>query len=141
MLPGVQRKRMNKLLSGIARVNYNFADRYLLTATFRADGSSKFDKDHRFGYFPSFSAAWRISNEEFMKRLTALSNMKLRVGYGETGNQDIGNNSYQNLLKKGYEYVFGNSPVTTIIPGNARESSVDVGNSQTVQCRFGYGFL
>ncbi|KKB46344.1 SusC/RagA family TonB-linked outer membrane protein [Parabacteroides sp. HGS0025] len=112
-------KRMNKLLSGVARVNYNFADRYLFTATFRADGSSKFDKEHRFGYFPSFSAAWRISNEEFMKGLTSLSNMKLRLGYGETGNQDIGNNSYQNLLKKGYEYVFGNSPVTTIIPGNA----------------------
>ncbi len=112
-------KKKNKLLSGIARVNYNFDERYLFTATFRADGSSKFDRSHRFGYFPSFSAAWRISNEAFMKKFTNLSNLKLRVGYGETGNQDIGDNSYQNLLQKGYEYVFGDSPYTTIIPGNA----------------------
>lgn len=112
-------KTKNALVSGIARANYNYDDRYLFTATFRADGSSKFAKDNRFGYFPSFSAAWRISNEAFMKEVDYVSNLKLRVGYGETGNQDIGNNSYLTLLGKDDPYVFGDRVVTTIVPINA----------------------
>lgn len=112
-------KSINKLLSGIARVNYNYADKYLITTTFRADGSSKFAKGKRFGYFPSFSFAWRISNESFMKKVDFVSNLKLRAGYGETGNQDIGNNSYLPLLGTGEPYVFGDRVVTTIVPINA----------------------
>lgn len=112
-------KSRNILISGIARANYNYDDRYLFTATFRADGSSKFEKSNRYGYFPSFSAAWRVSNEAFMKDFTALSNLKLRISYGETGNQDIGNNSYMTLLAKGYVYVFGDRVATTIAPSNA----------------------
>lgn len=112
-------KSRNVLISGITRANYNFDDRYLFTATFRADGSSKFEKSNRFGYFPSFSAAWRISNEAFMKDFSTLSNLKLRVGYGETGNQDIGNNSYMTLLGKGYAYIFGDRVATTLVPTNA----------------------
>lgn len=112
-------KSKNVLISGITRANYNFDDRYLFTATFRADGSSKFEKSNRFGYFPSFSAAWRISNEAFMKDFSTLSNLKLRVGYGETGNQDIGNNSYMTLLGKGYAYIFGDRVTTTLVPTNA----------------------
>lgn len=112
-------KSRNVLISGITRANYNYDDRYLFTATFRADGSSKFEKNRRFGYFPSFSAAWRVSNEAFMKSFTNLSNLKLRIGYGETGNQDIGNNSYMTLLGKGYAYVFGDRVATTLVPTNA----------------------
>lgn len=112
-------KSKNVLISGITRANYNYDDRYLVTVTFRADGSSKFEKSNRFGYFPSFSAAWRISNEAFMKDFTPLSNLKLRVGYGETGNQDIGNNSYMTLLGKGYAYIFGDRVTTTLVPSNA----------------------
>lgn len=112
-------KSKNVLISGIARANYNYDDRYLFTATFRADGSSKFEKNRRFGYFPSFSVAWRISNEVFLKDFSALSNLKLRVGYGETGNQDIGSNSYMTLLGKGDVYVFGDRVVTTLVPKNA----------------------
>lgn len=112
-------KSKNVLISGIARANYNYDDRYLFTATFRADGSSKFEKSNRFGYFPSFSAAWRISNEAFMKDFTNLSNLKLRIGYGETGNQDIGNNSYMTLLGKGYVYIFGDRVASTLVPNNA----------------------
>lgn len=134
-------KKKNKLLSGIARVNYNFDDRYLVTATFRADGSSKFDSQHRFGYFPSFSAAWRISNEAFMKDYTNLSNLKLRVGYGQTGNQDIGDNSYLNLLKKGYEYVFGDSPTTTIIPGNAGNPVLKWETAKQLNVALDMGFI
>lgn len=134
-------KKKNKLLSTIARVNYNFADRYLLTATFRADGSSKFAKDNRFGYFPSFSAAWRISNEAFMKELDYVSNLKLRVGYGETGNQDIGNNSYLTLLGKDDPYVFGDRVVTTIVPTNAGNSLLKWETAKQFNVGLDMGFL
>ncbi|MFR9513373.1 MAG: TonB-dependent receptor [Rikenellaceae bacterium] len=112
-------KQNNKLVSALARANYNYDDRYLVTATFRADGSSKFAEGNRFGYFPSFSAAWNITNEQFMAGVETLSSLKLRLSYGETGNQDIGDNSYLNLLAQGYDYILGDSAVTTIVPGNA----------------------
>ena len=87
----------NKLNSYFGRVNYAFNDRYLLTVNFRADGSSKFGSNNRYGYFPSFSLGWRISEEEFMKN-SAFSNLKLRGGYGETGNQEIAEKSTQALF-------------------------------------------
>ena len=70
------------LMLYIARMVYSYKDRYVLTATFRADGSSKFSKENRFSYFPSFSAAWRMSEEKFMKNLNFISNLKLRAGWG-----------------------------------------------------------
>lgn len=80
----------NRLASYIGRFNYSFDDRYLATVTFRADGSSRFGKNNKFGYFPSAALAWRISNEAFMKRFEQLSSLKLRLGWGRTGNQEIG---------------------------------------------------
>lgn len=77
------------LESYIARINYNYDSRYLLTLTGRADGSSRFGASHKFGYFPSGSVAWRVSQEKFMENQRAISNLKLRVSYGETGNQEI----------------------------------------------------
>lgn len=77
------------LLSGVARVMYNYDDRYMLTGTFRADGSSRFTND-KWGYFPSIAAAWTISNEKFMARIRdKVSNLKVRLSYGIIGNQDI----------------------------------------------------
>ena len=78
-----------QLLSYLGRVNLSAYDKYLLTASLRADGSSKFKKGKRWSYFPSFSAAWRIEQEEFMKEINWLSQLKIRVGYGVTGNQGI----------------------------------------------------
>jgi len=78
----------NELQSFFARVNYQYNNRYLLTATLRADGSSKFGTNNKYGYFPSFSAGWKISEEEFMKS-SPVSNLKLRAGWGQTGNQEI----------------------------------------------------
>lgn len=75
------------IMSYLARVSYNFDSKYLVTANFRADGSSKLAPGHRWGYFPSFSAAWRISGEEFLKDVDWVSDLKLRVGWGQTGNQ------------------------------------------------------
>ncbi len=80
------------LVSWYGRVNYSFADRYLLTATLRADGTSRFSPDNRWGYFPSVGLGWRVHEEAFMKNVKWLNNLKLRVSYGETGQQEIGNN-------------------------------------------------
>ena len=80
----------NRLASYIGRVNYSFDDRYLATVTFRADGSSRFGKNNKFGYFPSAALAWRISNESFLKGIDQITSLKLRLGWGRTGNQEIG---------------------------------------------------
>lgn len=80
----------NRLASYIGRVNYSFDDRYLATVTFRADGSSRFGKNNKFGYFPSAALAWRLSNESFLKEIDQITSLKLRLGWGRTGNQEIG---------------------------------------------------
>lgn len=81
--------------SYFARVSYNYDSKYMLTMNMRADGSSKLHPDHRWGIFPSFSAAWRISSEKFMKDITWIDDLKLRGGWGQTGNQSgIGDYSY-----------------------------------------------
>ncbi len=85
------------IASYFGRFNYNYDERYLLTLTLRADGSSKFGPQNRWGYFPSGSFAWRIGNEEFMKSMN--TNLKLRVGYGEVGNQAIANYLYGSSLQ------------------------------------------
>ena len=76
------------LLSGVARVMYNYKDRYMVTGTFRADGSSRFTNE-KWGYFPSIAAAWTVTQEEFMKDVKAISNLKIRASYGVIGNQNI----------------------------------------------------
>ncbi len=85
----------DKLLSFFARVNYNLMDKYLFTASLRADGSSKFGANHKWGYFPAVSAAWRLGEEEFIKDLNLFSDLKFRIGYGLAGNNRI--DSYQSL--------------------------------------------
>lgn len=79
---------INELQSFFSRLNYQFQDKYLVTATIRADGSSKFGSNNKYGYFPSFSLGWRLSEEPFLKN-TSISNLKLRGGWGQTGNQEI----------------------------------------------------
>jgi len=79
---------INELQSFFGRVNYSYKNKYLLTATFRADGSSKFGDNNKYGYFPSFGAAWVLSEEDFFKS-SIISNLKLRAGWGRTGNQEI----------------------------------------------------
>ncbi|MCM1076483.1 MAG: TonB-dependent receptor [Bacteroides sp.] len=88
----------SNMLSFFARANYDYDSRYILTATFRADGSSKFAKGNKWGYFPSVSAAWRISQEKFWAEngiASWFNNFKFRAGYGVTGNNDIGANLYE----------------------------------------------
>lgn len=89
-------KFANRLLSFLGRVNYALMDKYLLTATFRADGSSRFGANNRFGYFPSFSGAWKINEESFLKDVSAINNLKLKASWGRTGNQSIAD--YQSFV-------------------------------------------
>jgi TonB-linked SusC/RagA family outer membrane protein len=87
-------------VSVFGRANYNYADRYLLTATLRRDASSKFGANHRWGTFPSFAAAWRINQEEFMENTQDwLSNLKLRLGYGQVGNSNIDNYLFGSTMR------------------------------------------
>ena len=85
-----------RLLSFMGRANYTYADRYVLTVNARADASSKFGDNHKWGFFPSVSAAWNVTEEDFMKRFPQVNNLKVRVGYGLAGNQS-GINSYTTL--------------------------------------------
>lgn len=106
------------LVSFFGRVNYSFDDRYLLEGNVRYDGSSRFAKDNRWGFFPSVSAGWRISEEDFWKDSKiseSFDNLKLRVSYGVLGNQNIGVYPYQQTYDLGHNYVFGNP--ATLIPG------------------------
>lgn len=84
-------KASSKLISFYGRINYDYKGKYLLTATLRRDGSSKFGRNNRWGTFPSASVAWRISSESFMRSVHWIDDLKIRASYGITGNQDIGN--------------------------------------------------
>ena len=98
--------------SYFGRVNYAYDSRYLFEANFRYDGSSRFHKDHRWGFFPSLSGAWRISEESFMESTRSwLDNLKIRLSWGKLGNSEIGNYEYQSAYGTS-NYVFGNSLVS-----------------------------
>jgi TonB-linked SusC/RagA family outer membrane protein len=100
----------NSMTSYALRLNYSYKSRYLLTATVRRDGSSKFTKDNRWGTFPSVALAWRLSEESFMQKFNWLSNLKLRLSYGVTGNNDgIGNYATQQTVSSPIYYPFGST--------------------------------
>jgi len=110
----------NRLISFFGRANYNLNDRYLASVSVRRDGSSRFGPANQWGTFPAFSLGWRLSQESFLQGLHGLSDLKLRVGYGKTGNQSFGN--YQQFAKyvlgdAQTQMQFGNTFVTTVRPG------------------------
>ncbi|MCF0178511.1 MAG: SusC/RagA family TonB-linked outer membrane protein, partial [Bacteroidales bacterium] len=126
----------NQLLSYMARINYMYDNRYVITANARADGSSKLGKNNKWGFFPSASLAWIISNEQFMKGAKALNSLKLRVGYGVTGNQDAitAYNSLQVMTPNGITTYNGIPTVTYATSSNSNpdlkwetKSTFDVG--------------
>jgi TonB-linked SusC/RagA family outer membrane protein len=106
-------KSITKYLSYFGRINYDIADKYLFTFTIRTDGSDKFGSDNRFGYFPSGAFAWRIIEENFMKNQKLISNLKLRLSLGQTGNAEIGGNAYA-FYGTGSNYVLGNSLISGV---------------------------
>lgn len=96
------------LTSILGRVFYSYQNKYLFTATIRRDGSSKFGKNNRYGYFPSFSLGWNVAEEKFMKNVHWLDQLKLRGGYGVLGNQEIDNYQYSSTITTGINYPDGN---------------------------------
>lgn len=114
----------NTLVSFLGRVMYNYDNRYYLTASLRADGSSRFPAGNKYALFPSVSASWRVTNEEFMEDQELFSDLKLRGGWGRVGNQGIDNDATLTLLGQA-DYVFGKSPIR--VPGTMVSG---VGNNQ-----------
>lgn len=111
------------MLSIMARLNYTYDNRFLLTATYRRDGSSRFGADHRWGNFPSVSAAWRISQEHWFPRDFVIDDLKLRAGYGITGNDKIGSYAYLSTYNTG-SYVFGDNVVPTLVAKTMANPSI-----------------
>lgn len=109
-------KQENTIVSGFARLNYNMYDKYLLTGTFRADGSSRFGENNKFAYFPSGALAWRISNESFFPEGNFIDDLKLRASIGISGNQEIGNGQSQILLGRGPVAVLDGMEFESIAP-------------------------
>lgn len=112
----------NTLVSYFSRLNYTLLDRYMLTATFRADGSSRFADGNKWGYFPSVALAWKINNEAFLKKVDWLDELKLRLGWGQTGQQDIGGDFLYSPLytiSNSYaQYPFGDTYYQTMRPSS-----------------------
>ena len=128
----------NSMLSFFGRAYYNYAEKYMLTATFRADGSSKFAK--KWGYFPSASAAWRASEEKFIKELDIFSDLKVRFGFGYAGNNRIDN--YGSLaLMNSISAPSGNSTVSGYVPYQIPNKSLQWEANQTMNMGLDIGFF
>lgn len=114
----------NSVLSYLGRITYNYDNKYYLTATYRVDGSSKFMKNNKWASFPSASLAWRVSGEPFMEKTTDIINdLKLRIGWGRVGNQNLPASVYMSKLGQNY-YVFGDNTVNTTYPGAMKNEDV-----------------
>lgn len=142
-VPNINKSR-NVLMSFFGRANYSYKNRYLLTATLRADASSKLNPDDRWGYFPSVALAWNVSNENFLKDNKTLNELKLRFGYGEVGNVN-GLGDYLFLTnytrsQDGASYQLGDSFYQTYRPGVTNKNlRWEVGN--TLNAGIDFGFL
>ena len=128
------------LLSYLGRFNYSFKGKYLATVSFRSDGSSRYSEGNKWGYFPSGALGWRISEEDFMKNIDFISNMKLRVGYGKTGSTAISPYATLSMLSTG-KTVFNNDLYTFFAPSSTFPG--DLKWETTAQTDFGLdiGFL
>jgi iron complex outermembrane receptor protein len=133
------------LVSFFGRLNYTLLNRYLLTFTLRNDGSSRFSKENRWGLFPSAALAWKINEEAFLKDINVLSDLKLRIGYGITGQQNLGTGDYPYMArymysKAGANYYFGDTRYPLIAP-QAYDANLKWEETTTYNAGFDYGFL
>ena len=132
----------NSMISYALRANYGLMDRYLLTATIRWDGSSKFAKDNRWGAFPSVALAWRASEEEFLKKIDWLSNLKLRLSYGVTGNNDgISNYETQQTVSGPIYYPYGTVYSQGFYPSSIVNKDLKWEKSHEINFGVDFGFL
>lgn len=132
------------LLSLYGRLNYTYNNRYMLTATLRADASSRFAKNNRWGYFPSVALGWKISEEDFFKDQDVMTDLKLRLSYGQTGQQDILNDyPYMTTFNVSYpesSYLFGNTWYQTYRP-NGYDPDIKWETTTTYNAGIDFGFL
>lgn len=126
--------------SVFGRVNYAFDERYLFEANLRADASSRFSPENRWGFFPSFSAAWRINKEAFMSDAHGVDNLKLRLSWGTLGNNAIGNYEWQSIYSNA-KYVFGNSLATGVAISSIANRSLTWESTQISNVGIDFGFL
>ena len=132
----------NSMVSYALRLNYGWKSRYLLTATVRRDGSSKFAKGNRWGTFPSVALAWRITEEPFMQKASWLSNLKLRLSYGVTGNNDgIGNYATQQTVSSPIIYPFGSYYSTGYYPSSIVNKDLKWETSTEYNAGIDFGFI
>jgi TonB-linked SusC/RagA family outer membrane protein len=129
------------LLSGLARVQYNFDSKYYLSAAIRADGSSRFGANNKWGYFPSVSAAWRVTGEDFLKSNALISNLKLRASYGQTGNFQIGNYGSIGLLNYDDYVLGGNLIASGLAPTNPSNPNLSWERTSSVNFGVDFGLL
>ncbi len=135
----------NYLVSFFGRANYAYKDKYLITATLRNDGSSRFHKDNRWGLYPSTALGWRIIEEPFMEQVSAVSNLKLRLGYGITGQQELNSGDYPymgiyQLSDSRTQYQLGNQFYTLIRP-NGYDQSLEWEKTTTYNIGLDFGFF
>jgi iron complex outermembrane receptor protein len=135
----------NFLVSFFGRLNYTLLDRYLVTFTIRDDGSSRFSKTNRWGLFPSVALAWKINEEPFMKDIKAITDLKVRLGWGQTGQQNISNDDYPYLgtyriSQSTAYYQFGNEWIPTLRP-NAYDPNIKWETTTTKNIGLDFGFL
>jgi iron complex outermembrane receptor protein len=134
----------NYLVSFFGRLNYTLLDRYLLTVTIRDDGSSRFAEANRWGLFPAAALAWKIKDESFLKNVNAVSDLKLRLGWGITGQQDIGNDfPYLPVYRESTataQYQFGNTFYKTMRP-NPYDANIKWEQTTTYNAGLDFGFM
>ncbi|RAJ21033.1 SusC/RagA family TonB-linked outer membrane protein [Pedobacter cryoconitis] len=128
------------IISYLARANYSYKDRYLFTATVRTDGSSRFGSNNRYGTFPSAAFAWRASEEEFMKKATWISDLKLRATYGLSGNYNIGNYTYITNIGSS-NYVFGGQLSSGRVPTSLNNPNLTWEESSQLDAGIDLGIL
>lgn len=117
---------VERAMSVFARVGYNYKEKYMVNVTFRADGSSKFAAGNRWGYFPSVSAGWVVTEEKFLKRNNTLSFLKIRASWGQVGNKNVGNYMYTApIVTQNVNYVFGPDLGTNANVGGSYQSRLD----------------
>jgi TonB-linked SusC/RagA family outer membrane protein len=131
---------LSALNSYFGRVNYSYKDKYLLTLTGREDGSSKFGSNNKYGFFPSAGVAWRVSQENFMKNVTAVSNLKFRGSWGRTGNQEIGSYVTQSYISNA-NVVLGGASYTGLYPSSVANNDLKWETTEQYDAGLEFGIL
>jgi TonB-dependent starch-binding outer membrane protein SusC len=142
LVPGSSQQK-NTLASYFGRINYRLFEKYLFTATMRADGSSRFGVGNKWGYFPSGAVAWRLIDETFIKNMRTFSDLKLRVGYGVTGNQEIGDyqSTPQYITSTANSYTLDNSRVVGVAINNIPNPNLSWEQTASADLGLDFGIL